>query len=93
MPANCPSYAAHGLHHAQAGCELRHPGISIEQREWLQGAELIFYGDSITWCFTGENPSGIVTAADRERSAVFQRHFGRYHSKIMAIPGTKATIS
>ncbi len=62
------------------------------KRQLLQGVDLIFYGDSITWCFTGENPTGVVLAADRERAAVFQRHFGRYRSKIMAIPGMKPAV-
>ncbi len=67
-------------------------GLLTKRGDGVQGAELIFYGDSITWCFTGENPSGVVTAQDRERSAVFQRHFGRFRSKIMAIPGVGTSM-
>lgn len=66
-----------------------HFRISVEGAvHCAQGAELLFYGDSITWCFTGENPTGVQNADDKARAAIFQRHFGRFRSQILAIPGT-----
>ena len=55
-----------------------------------KGVDVIFYGDSITWLFRGENLMGASSADDQARKDVFQRHFGQYKSAIQAIPGGDA---
>jgi hypothetical protein len=54
--------------------------------------DLIFYGDSITWLFRGDDINGpsAVGDVDRQRSAVFQKHFGQYRTAIQAIPGARS---
>ena len=51
--------------------------------------DLIFYGDSITWLFRGDDINGpnAVNAGDRQRGEVFRQHFGEYKTAIQAIPG------
>ena len=60
---------------------------------WLfeQGVDLIFYGDSITWLFRGDDINGpnAVGDVDRQRGDVFRRHFGQYRTAIQAIPGVR----
>ena len=41
----------------------------------LQGAEIIFYGDSIFWEYTGENLNGAPTKADLARKAILDKDF------------------
>ena len=53
----------------------------------LQGAEIIFYGDSIFWEYTGENLNGAPTKADLARKAILDKDFANHSYEVSAIPG------
>ena len=54
---------------------------------YLQGAEIIFYGDSIFWEYTGENLNGAPTKADLARKAILDKDFANHSYEVAAIPG------
>ena len=58
----------------------------------LQGAEIIFYGDSIFWEYTGENLNGAPTKADLARKAILDKDFANHSYEVAAIPGVAAIL-
>ena len=59
---------------------------------YLQGAEIIFYGDSIFWEYTGENLSGAPTKADLARKAILDKDFANHSYEVSAIPGVAVIL-
>ena len=58
----------------------------------LQGAEIIFYGDSIFWEYTGENLNGAPTKADLARQAILDKDFANHSYEVAAIPGVAVIL-
>lgn len=58
----------------------------------LQGAEIIFYGDSIFWEYTGENLNGAPTKADLARKAILDKDFANHSYEVAAIPGVAVIL-